>query len=164
MSNDTDLQTDEEVLETASREELLTSGTLGKARAFRGMKLRPPTMESMSYLWELKNYFVFRDEQGRVVRNNPVLGVAEFIYVHTADIDEVADNMTDKAAMRERLRELMNGPLAGLSTLEEAMPVIEAMLNEYMAAQSEIDATAKGAGAALPGKGQARAGKRRISR
>lgn len=162
--NDNDLQTDEEIVTAASREELLTSGATGKPRVFRGMKLRAPTMESMSYLWELKNYFVFRDEKGRIVRNNPVLGVTEFIYVHHADIDEVADNMTQPAVLREKLREYMNGPLAGLKTLEEAMPVIEAMLNEYMAAQSEIDATAKGAGAALPGKGQARAGKRRISR
>jgi len=162
MNND--LQTDEEVVEKTTREDLLTSGGLSKARKFRGMTLRPLTMESMSYLWELKNYFVFRDEKGHVVRNNPILAVAEFIYIHHADIDEVADNMTDKTALREKLREYMNGSLAGLSTLEEVMPFIESMLNEYMAAQSEIDATAKGAGAAMPGKGQARAGKRRISR
>jgi len=163
MSNDTDLQTDEDIVQGATREELLTSGALGKGRVFRGMTLRPPTMESMSYLWEMKNYFVFRDEQGRIVRNNPVLGVAEFVYVHHADIDEVAETMTDKKALREALRGYMNGPLAGLATLEEAVPVIEAMLNEYMAAQSEIEATAGGKGG-LPGKGQARAGKRRISR
>lgn len=163
MSNDTDLHTDEEIIDGPSREQLLTSGAVGAKRKIRGLTLRPPTMESMSYLWELKNYFVFRDEKGRVVRNNPVLGVAEFVYVHHADIDEVADNMTDKAALREKLRELMNGPLSGLSSLEEAMPVIEAMLNEYMAAQSEIDAKAA-KGAQTPGKGQARAGKRPTSR
>jgi hypothetical protein len=163
MSNDTDLQTDEDIVQGATREELLTTGALGKGRTFRSMTLRPPTMESMSYLWEMKNYFVFRDEQGRIVRNNPVLGVAEFFYVHHADIDEVAETMTNKKALRESLRGYINGPLAGLATLEEAVPVIEAMLNEYMAAQSEIEATAGGKGV-LPGKGQARAGKRRISR
>lgn len=161
---DNDLQTDEEVVEKTTREDLLTSGGLSKSRKFRGITLRPLTMESMSYLWELKNYFVFRDTEGKIVRNNPILAVAEFIYVHHGEIDEVADNMTDRSALREKLREYMNGPLAGLSTLEEIMPFIESMLNEYMAAQSEIDATAKGAGAAMPGKGQARAGKRRISR
>jgi hypothetical protein len=69
MSNDTDLQTDEDIVQGATREELLTTGALGKGRTFRDMTLRPPTMESMSYLWEMKNYFVFRDEQGRIVRN-----------------------------------------------------------------------------------------------
>jgi len=159
MSQETDLHTDEEIINAPSREKLLTTGAVGVKRKIRGLTLRQPTMESMSYLWELKNYFVFRDEHGRVVRNNPVLGVAEFVYVHHGDLNEVADNMTDKAAMREKLRLLMNGPLCGLSALEEAMPVIEAMLNEYMAAQSEIEA--KGAkGMRAQGKGQARAGKR----
>jgi hypothetical protein len=157
--NDIDLQTDEEVIEQESRDSLLTSGALGKNRILRGLSLRPPTMESMSYLWEMQNYFVFRDEKGKVARNNPVIGVAEFVYVHHADIDEVAEIITSKAAMREKLREYMNGPLAGFSTLADAMIVIEAMLKEYAAAQSEIDNSIKGA-VTKQGKGQARAGKR----
>jgi hypothetical protein len=161
--NDIDLQTDEEVMESASREELLTSGALGRPRTLRGMKLRAPTMESMSYLWELKNYFVFRDDKGRVARNNPILGIAEFVFVHHADVREVADLMTDKEGLMDKLREYINGPLAGFKVLEEAMPVVESMLTEYAAAQSEIDATAK-KGSDPVGKDQARAGKRRISR
>ena len=161
--SDHDLQTDEEVLTLATREELLTSGALGTTRAIRGLTLRASTMESMSYLWELKNYFVYRDEQGRVARNNPVIGVAEFVYVHHADIDEVAETITDKTKLRLALRELMNGPLAGFKTMTEAMPVIEEMLTEYAAAQTEIDSTAKGASPQV-GKGRARHGKQRISR
>lgn len=159
--SDHDLQTDEEVLALATREELLTSGALGTNRVLRGLTLRAPTMESMSYLWELKNYFVYRDEQGRVARNNPVIGVAEFVYVHHADIDEVAEIITDKTKLRIALRELMNGALAGFKTMTEAMPVIEEMLTEYAAAQTEIDATAKGASPQV-GKDRARHGKRRI--
>jgi hypothetical protein len=161
--NDTDLQTDEEVLESASREELLTSGAIGKPRTLRGMTLRAPTMESMSYLWELKNYFVYRDDKGRVARNNPVLGVAEFVFMHHADVREVASLMTDRDALMEKLREYMNGPLTGFKALEEAMPVIEVMLSEYAAAQSEVDATAK-KGSNPVGKDRARAGKQRMSR
>jgi hypothetical protein len=117
----------------------------------------------MSYLWELKNMFVFRDDKGRVVRNNPMLAVAEFVYIHSADIDEVAENMTDPTALREAVRAVMNGPLAGLAMMNEAVPVIEGMIKEYMAAQSEIDSRT-GSESAASGKGQARAGKRRISR
>jgi hypothetical protein len=161
--SDHDLHTDEEILALHTRSNLLTSGAMGKVRMLRGLALRPPTMESMSYLWELKNYFVYRDEENRVARNNPVIGVAEFVFVHHTDIDDVAEIITDKAAMRKKLRELMNGPLAGFQTLTEAMPVIEEMLTEYAAAQTEIDATAKG-GTPPMGKGQARAGKRHTSR
>jgi hypothetical protein len=163
MSNDTDLQTDEDIVEGATREELLTSGALGRPREFAGMKLCIPTMETMSYLWELKNFFVFRDDQGRVVRNNPVVGIAEFLYVHHTDIDTVAEIVTDKKAFRAAIREIINGPLAVPGALEEAVPIIDRMQQEYLAAQAEIEATAGGKGA-LPGKGQARAGKRRISR
>ena len=161
--NDIDLQSDEEIVETASRDELLTSGALGRPCSLRGLELRAPTMESMSYLWELKNYFVFRDENGRVARNNPILGVAEFVFVHHCDVREVAILMTDSDRLMDKLREYMNGPLAGFKVLEEAMPIIEAMLSEYAAAQSEIDATAK-KGSDRVGKGRARAGKQPISR
>jgi hypothetical protein len=161
MSN-TDLLSDDEVIEVQTRDELLTSGALGVVRKLRGMILRPPTMESMSYLWELKNYFVYRDNDGKVARNNPVIGVAEFVYVHHADIDEVAEVISDKAELRKKLREYINGPLSGFQTLGDAMPIIESMLTDYAAAQSEIDGTAKGAGQPR-GKGQARAGKRHTS-
>lgn len=161
--NDTDLQSDEEILEGVSREDHLTSGALGKPRTLRGLKLNPPTMESMSYLWELKNYFVYRDANGKVARNNPVIGIAEFVYVHHGDIDEVAEIIADKTAMRQKLREYINGPLSGWKTLEEAMPVIESMLSEYSAAQTEVEASAKTSAAPM-GKGRARAGKQRISR
>lgn len=161
--NDTDLQTDEEVLELHSREELLKSGALGQSRMLRGMELRAPTMESMSYLWELKNYFVYRDSKGRVARNNPVLGVAEFVLLHHAEVREVALLMKDEDLLMEKLREYMNGPLGGFKALEEAMPIIEVMLSEYAAAQAEIDATAK-KGPTPAGKDPARAGKRRTSR
>ena len=161
-----DLLTDEEAIANEpTREELLTRGANPNPRKLRSIKLRPATPESMSYLWELKNMFVYRDEEGRVVRNNPILAVAEFVYIHAADIDEVAENLADKKTLREAVRAYMNGPLAGLTMMNEAVPVIEGMIAEYAAAQSEIDAKSEGkAKGVLPGKGQARAGKRPTSR
>lgn len=160
---DHDLQSDEEAIETRSRQDMLTHGALGQPMSLRGMKLRPPTMESMSYLWELKNYFVYRDEQGRIARNNPVLGVAEFVLVHHADVREVAELMGEKDKLMDKLREYMNGPLAGFKVLEEAMPVIEVMLSDYAAAQTELEGSAQAA-TDKAGKGRARAGKRPTSR
>lgn len=160
--NTHDLHSDEEVIQGRSREELLTHGAITQEFIFRDMKLRPPTMESMSYLWELKNYFVYRDENGRVARNNPVLGVAEFLFVHHADVREVAELMRHSDKLMDKLREYMNGPLSGFKVLEEAMPVIEAMLTDYAAAQSELEGGAQ-AQTNKSGKGRARAGKRPTS-
>jgi hypothetical protein len=161
--SDIDLQTDEEALEIQSRSELLTKGAISTTKKIGDMILRAPTMESMSYLWELKNYFVFRDENGRVARNNAVIGVAEFIYVHHADIDEVAEVMTEPKLLRQKLRQYINGPLSEFKALTEAMPAIEAMLTEYAAAQAEVDSSAKG-GESPRGKGSIRVGKRHTSR
>lgn len=142
--NEHEYITDEEVIAEVDRAEMLTSGALAKPRTIRDLVLRPPTMESMSYLWELKNFFIYRDAEGNVYRNNPILGIAEFVFVHHAPIKEVSRAMAKKDLLDERLREYMNGSLSGLKILEEAMPVIESMLSEYAAAQSEVEVATSG--------------------
>lgn len=139
-----DEMTDDEAVanEEPSREELLARGANPTPRKLGKIKLRPITPETISYLWELKNMFVYRDESGNVARNNPMLAVAEFVYIHSGDIDEVAENMSKPRAMRAAVRELMNKELFGSSSMEEAVSVIDGLLKEYIAAQAEVDALA----------------------
>lgn len=148
-----DEMTDDEAVanEEPSREELLARGANPTPRKLGKIKLRPITPETISYLWELKNMFVFRDADGNVARNNPMLAVAEFVYVHSGDIDEVAENMSDPRALRSAVRDMMNTELAGSASMQEAVKVIDGMLKEYMAAQAEVDALAA-KGGKQPGK------------
>jgi hypothetical protein len=168
MSNTTtDLQTDEEILneDNPTREDLLTSGAKMENPVIRGIKLRKITAETLTYLWERKNIFIFKDEDGRSARNNPIWSIAEFVYIHSSDPIDVAQSMMHERDFIAAVRELMNNELQGFEIVQEAMPVVESMVAEYQAAQSEI-ATRGSASAvsASPGKAQARFGKRATSR
>jgi len=158
----TDLQTDEEILneEKPTREELLTSGTKMEKPEIRGIKLRKITAETLTYLWERKNIFIYKDEDGRSARNNPIWSIAEFVYIHSGDPIDVAQNMMREREFIRSVRDLMNNQLNGFEIVREAMPVIELMVAEYQAAQSEIATSGSpSAVAASPGKAQARFGK-----
>jgi len=163
----TDLQTDEEILneDKPTREELLTSGAKMEKPEIRGIKLRKITAETLTYLWERKNVFLFKDEEGRAARNNPIWSIAEFVYIHSADPIDVAQSMMHERDFIAAVRELMINELQGFEIVEEAMPVVERMVAEYQAAQNEIATSGSASAiASSPGKAQARFGKRATSR
>jgi hypothetical protein len=163
----TDLQTDEEILneDKPTRDDLLTSGVKMEKPEIRGIRLRKITAESLTYLYERKNVFIFRDSDGRSARNNPIWSIAEFVYIHSADPIDVAQSMIHERDFIGCVRELMNNELQGFEIVQEAMPVVESMVAEYQAAQSEIATNGSASAvAASPGKAQARFGKRATSR
>lgn len=150
-----DLQTDEEILTEAkpTRDELLTAGAKMEQPEIRGIKLRKITAETLTYLWERKNVFLYKDDEGRAARNNPIWSIAEFVYMHSADPIDVAQSMMHERNYTKAVRELMVNQLEGFHIVEEAMPVIERMVIEYQAAQNEIVASGNSAAlAASPGK------------
>jgi len=163
----TDLQTDEEIInqEKPTRDDLLTSGMKMEKPEIRGIRLRKITAETLTYLWERKNVFIFKDSDGRSSRNNPIWSIAEFVYIHSADPIDVAQSMMHERDFIGCVRELMNNELQGFEIVQEAMPVVESMVAEYQAAQSEIATSGSASAvAASPGKAQARFGKRATSR
>jgi hypothetical protein len=163
----TDLQTDEEIInqEKPTRDDLLTSGMKMEKPEIRGIRLRKITAETLTYLWERKNVFIFKDSDGRSARNNPIWSIAEFVYIHSADPIDVAQSMMHEREFIGCVRELMNNELQGFEIVQEAMPVVESMVAEYQAAQSEIATSGSASAvAASPGKAQARFGKRATSR
>jgi hypothetical protein len=163
----TDLQTDEEIInqDKPTRDDLLTSGMKMEKPEIRGIRLRKITAETLTYLWERKNVFIFKDSDGRSARNNPIWSIAEFVYIHSADPIDVAQSMMHERDFIGCVRELMNNELQGFEIVQEAMPVVESMVAEYQAAQSEIATSGSASAvAASPGKAQARFGKRATSR
>jgi hypothetical protein len=153
MSND--LQTDEEIIsqDKPTREQLLSSGAKMEQPTIRGIKLRKITAETLTYLWERKNVFLFKDESGRSARNNPIWSIAEFVYMHSADPIDVAQSMMHERDYVAAVRSLMVNQLEGFQIVEEAMPVIERMVLEYQAAQNEIASSGNAAASsAVPGK------------
>ena len=150
-----DLQTDEEIITEAkpTRDELLSAGAKMEQPEIRGIKLRKITAETLTYLWERKNMFLFKDEDGRAARNNPIWSIAEFVYIHSGDPINVAQSMMHERNYIKAVRELMINQLEGFQIVEEAMPVIERMVTEYQAAQNEIASSGNDSAiSASPGK------------
>ena len=163
--NDNDIITDEEALENGpSREELLMRSSAPAERKLGELTLRPMTSETFTYLWQVKNFFLSGVMGGaNTVNGNPVWSTAEFVYIHAADLDEVAEAIWDAQQHRDNVREFLRGPLNNPTTLTEALPVIESMTKEYFAAQNQSAAAASQsphAASSVPGKKPARAGKR----
>jgi hypothetical protein len=166
--NSNDHLTDDEIIEDGpTREELLMRATAPAGRKLGTLTLRPLTSETFTYLWHVKNFFLkglFGDSEVSPQNANPVWSTAEFVYIHAGDEDEVADSVWDTNAFRSNVRAFLRGPLNDPQILTAALPIIEAIVREYFAAQNKVMKGKGGAGAggATPGKKQARAGRRPI--
>lgn len=164
MITDPEITTDEEAIEEGpTREELLTRAVAPAGRKLGPLTLRPLTSETWAYLWHRKNFYLAGLMGESAPSNaNPVWSAAEFVYIHAADMDEVAevvwDDVSFKASVRQMMREELNDPLI----MTAALPIIEAMLKEYFAAlnQSASASQSPQAASSMPGKKPARAGKR----
>jgi hypothetical protein len=160
MNNE--ILTDEEVLESiAPREAVLTRATAPGSRRLGELMLRPLTSETLTYLWHTKNFFLGGGAGDAVASANPMWSTAEFIYIHAADIDEVATVIWDSALLKQKVSEFLRGPLSDPQLMTQGLEVITEMLNEHKAAQNQSAAASKHAPIVpSPGKKPARAGKR----
>ena len=162
-----DLQTDEEALDAPKRDNLLASAILQrKGRPLGELIVRKITAETLSYLFEINNFFIrgLKGDREKVspANANAIWSTAEFIYLHAGDPDEVADVVWLPTLFRQKVRETLAGPLNDPLILNAALPLIETMVGEYFAAQTEVAATPGRTKLARPGKAQARHGKRPI--
>lgn len=157
-----DILTDEEVLEVeASREKILVRATAPGARRLGKLNIRPLTSETLTYLWHTKNFFMGGGAGDAAASANPMWSTAEFIYIHAADLDEVAQVIWDDALLKQKVSEFLRGPLSEPQLMTEALEVITEMLAEQKAAQNQSAAASKHASPVpSPGKKPARAGKR----
>lgn len=164
MTTDTDIITDEEALEDGpTREDLLMRSTAPAGRKLGPLTLRPLTSETFTYLWHVKNFFMAGLMGDASPTNaNPVWSTAEFVYIHAGDEDEVAESIWDDKAFKTNVRAMLKGPLNDPTILTAALPIIEAMVKEYFAAQNQSAAASQSpkAASSVPGKKPARAGKR----
>jgi hypothetical protein len=153
--------TDEEAIETKPRPELLKTAALVKGRTLGPLNVRPMTAETLSYLFEVENFFIKGMKGERVSANNAnaVWSTAEFIYIHAGDPEEVAESIWYRREFRANVRAMLAGPLNDPALLTAALPVIEQMVTEYFAAQSDAAPQAGKKVLHRPGKGSARHGK-----
>jgi hypothetical protein len=156
--------TDDEAIATP-RPELLKTAALVKGRPLGGLVVRPLTAETLSYLFEVENFFIkgMKGERVSPANANAIWSTGEFIYIHSADPDEVAEVIWYRSEFRSKVREMLSGPLNDPKVLTAALPIIEQMVTEYFAAQSEVAPQAGKKGLHKPGKESARAGKRATS-
>jgi len=157
---------EDEIQDEPLREELLMRATAPAGRKLGELTMRPMTSETFTYLWHIKNFFLkglFGDEVSSQ-NANPVWSTAEFVYIHAGDEDEVAESVWNTDAFRSNVRAFLRGPLNDPQILTAALPIIEAIVREYFAAQNKVMKGKGGAGAGgkTPGKKQARAGRRPI--
>jgi len=153
--------TDDEAIDIPTRPDLLKTAALVKGRPLGELVVRPMTAETLSYLFECENFFIrgMKGERVSPANANAIWSTAEFIYIHAGDPDEVADSIWYKSEFRAKVREFLAGPLNDPKILSDALPIIEAMVTEYFAAQSEVAPQAGRKGLHKPGKGSARRGK-----
>lgn len=158
-----ELLSDEEAIAEAApvRSELLKTSALVKGRPLGPLTVRPLTAETLSYLFECENFFIrgIKGERVAPVNANAIWSTAEFIYIHAADADEVAQNIWDKSAFKKAVREFLAGPLNDPKLLAGSLPIIEQMVSEYFAAQTQAQDPKGAKGLRAPGKGSARHGK-----
>lgn len=164
MRTDPDTITDEEAFQDGpTRDELLTRSVAPGGRRLGPLTLRPLTSETWAYLVTRKNFYIAALMGEKTPTNaNPVWSAAEFVYIHAADIDEVAETIWDDAAFKANVRAMMREELNDPKIMIDALPIIEAILQEYFAAlnQSANATQSPHAASSMPGKKPARAGKR----
>jgi hypothetical protein len=158
--------TDEEAIETPTRPDALKSAALVKGRRLGDLVVRPLTAETLSYLFEVENFFIKGMKGDRVspTNANAIWSTGEFIYIHAGEPDEVAETIWYRSDFRAKVRELLAGPLNDPTVLTAALPIIEQMVTEYFAAQSNVIPQAGKPG--IPrksGKASARRGKQATS-
>lgn len=163
MSHIEAIATDEEILQE-SRPEILSKSILTKGRSLGELTVRPITAETLSYLFEVENFFIkgMKGERVSAANANAIWSTGEFIYIHAADPDIVAEVIWRRDEFREGVRAFLRGPLNDPKILTDALPIIEQMVTEYFAAQSEVSAAPTGSKLVRPGKALARHGKRPI--
>jgi hypothetical protein len=153
--------TDDEAIATPARPELLKAAALVKGRPLGELVVRPMTAETLSYLFEVENFFIrgMKGERVSPANANAIWSTGEFIYIHAGDPDEVAEAIWYRSEFRAKVREFLSGPLNDPKILAAALPIIEAMVTEYFAAQSEVAPQPGRKGLHRPGKESARRGK-----
>jgi hypothetical protein len=154
--------TDDEAIDTPPRPELLKTAALTKGRPLGELVVRPMTAETLSYLFEVENFFIrgMKGERVSPANANAIWSTGEFIYIHAGDPDEVAEAIWYKSEFRTKVREFLAGPLNDPKVLTAALPIIEQMVAEYFAAQTQMVPQAGRKGLIKPGKAPARHGKR----
>jgi hypothetical protein len=161
MSNE-HLSDEEAIAEAAPvRGDLLKTAALVKGRPLGPLTVRPLTAETLSYLFECENFFIrgMKGERVAPANANAIWSTAEFIYIHAADPDEVASNIWDRPAFKQAVRGFLAGPMNDPLILAGALPIIEQMVSEYFAAQTQAQDPKGAKGLRAPGKGSARHGK-----
>jgi len=153
--------TDDEAIATP-RPELLKTAALVKGRPLGELVVRPMTAETLSYLFEVENFFIkgMKGERVSPANANAIWSTAEFIYIHAGDPDDVAESIWYRSEFRTKVREMLSGPLNDPAILSAALPIIEKMVAEYFAAQTETAPQHGKKAPQRPGKGSARAGRR----
>jgi hypothetical protein len=133
------IATDEEMIEQ-ERPQLLKTAMLAKTRKLGDLIVRPLTAETLSYLFEIENFFIKGMKGDRVSPNNAnaIWSTGEFIYIHAGDPEEVAESIWYRSEFRTNVRKMLAGPLNDPVVLTQALSVIEQMVGEYFAAQSEV--------------------------
>jgi hypothetical protein len=152
--------TDDEAIATP-RPELLKTAALVKGRPLGELIVRPMTAETLSYLFEVENFFIkgMKGERVSASNANAIWSTGEFIYIHAGNPDEVADCVWYRSDFRIKVREMLSGPLNDPKMLTQALPIIEQMVAEYFATQTEVAPRAAKPGIKMPGKTSARRGK-----
>jgi hypothetical protein len=159
-------QTDEEAIgfKIPAREQLLETATIERGIPLGDMTVRKITAETLSYLFQIENFFIrgLQGERASANNANAIWSTAEFIYIHTANPDEVASLVWNRIAFRSAIRDFLSGPFNDPKLLTDSLPIIEKLVGEYFAAQSKVVATPGRSKVVMPGKQQARHGKRPI--
>jgi hypothetical protein len=156
--------TDEEAsaADLPPREELLATATLQSGRKLGSLIVRKMTAETLSYLFQVENFFIRGMKGDRVSPNNAnaIWSTAEYIYIHAGDPEQVAECIWFRDEFRAHVRAMLRGPLNDHAILTAALPIIETSVAEYFAAQSEAQQTAGLPKISKSGKASARHGKR----
>jgi hypothetical protein len=152
---------DEEAIATPSRLEVLAKSTLTKGRSLGPLTIRPMTAETLSYLFEVENFFIrgMKGERVSAQNANAIWSTAEFLYIHCGDPQEVRHNVWLRSQWRQAVGDFLGGPLNDPKLLSDALPLIEEMVLGYFAVQTEAIRKVKGPKVPIAGKEQARVGK-----
>ena len=162
MNNDNDFATDEEATATLPpREDLHATAALQGARKLGSLTIRKMTAETLSYLFQVENFFIRGLKGDRISAGNAnaIWSTAEYVYIHAGDPEEVAESIWYKTEFRSNVRQMLQGALNDPKILTAALPIIEASVAEYFAAQSEVQAQPGMTKLSKPGKASARHGK-----
>ena len=157
----------QEAIDLPPRETLLEAAAIKGSHKLGSLVIRKITAETLSYLFEVENFFIkgLKGERVSIQNANAIWSVGEFVYIHAADPDEVADCVWNKDEFKSGVRRMLSGPLNDPKTLSDALPIIEQMVAEYFAAQTQAaPVTGQPTRPQRAGKESARHGKRATSR